>query len=67
MTPERIKELREHFEYEHPVNECIDEIEQLRAALKQIANDGLSGGMGGGLRRDDVDLRDIARAALEAE
>ena len=38
MTPERINELREYFEYEHPVNECIDEIERLRKTLRESAD-----------------------------
>lgn len=35
-----------------------------RAALEKIANDGNGTGMGGGLRRDGNDLRDLAREAL---
>ncbi len=36
MTEDRINELRDWFEHEHPVCECLDEIERLRAALKKI-------------------------------
>ena len=56
MTAERIQELREAFEYEHPVCECIDEIERLRAAMSAIL-----------LESPSATIEDLARAALEKE
>lgn len=46
-------------------DEVVAERDRYRQALEDIANDGNGRGMGGGLRRDGDDLRDIARAALE--
>lgn len=33
MSKERLEELKESFEYEHPVNECLEEIERLQLDL----------------------------------
>lgn len=39
MTPARIAELREHFDHEHPVNECLDEIERLDKDLTLMSEE----------------------------